>query len=240
MSDNFAYGYKNFSIDPIAQEVINMISKDPKKDTQSSEQLFQIFKDEFSSKYSSLPFHFHNDGLFGQYIVNIFNVIQKDNLFKLKQEPKQDDQIEEMNSTQNSFPFFTSQPKTEEEHYMKEKELKNSSKQNKKDINKEANKETKKDTKKEAKKEAKKEIGKINLIFDDEGNRLNIAFDPETTIKEALQEFVKRFKKNYNIESFDFQAAGSRLNKNSEDKVGNKFMNNSYIGVLEVQGLIAG
>ena len=53
MSNNFSYGYKNFSIDPIAQEVINMISKDPKKDTQSSEQLFQIFKDEFSSKYSS-------------------------------------------------------------------------------------------------------------------------------------------------------------------------------------------
>lgn len=232
MSNNFSYGYKNFSIDPIAQEVINMISKDPKKDTQNSEQLFQIFKNEFSSKYSRLPFHFHNDGLFDQYIVNIFNVIQKDNLFKLKQEPKQDDQIEEMNSTQNSFPFFTSQPKTEEEHYMKEKELKNSSKQTKKD--------TKKEAKKESKKEAKKEIGKINLIFDDEGNRLNIAFDPETTVKEALQEFVKRFKKNYNIESFDFQAAGSRLNKNSEDKVGNKFMNNSYIGVLEVQGLIAG
>ena len=228
MSNNFSYGYKNFSIDPIAQEVINMISKDPKKDTQSSEQLFQIFKDEFSSKYSRLPFHFHNDGLFDQYIVNIFNVIQKDNLFKLKQEPKQDDQIEEMNSTQKSFQFFTSQPKTEEENYMKEKELKNSSKQNKKD------------TKKEAKKEAKKEIGKINLIFDDEGNKYNIPFDPETTVKEALQEFVKRFKKNYNIESFDFQAAGSRLNKNSEDKVGNKFMNNSYIGVLEVQGLIAG
>ena len=236
MSDNFAYGYKNFSIDPIAQEVINMISKDPKKDMQSSEQLFQIFKDEFSSKYSRLPFHFHNDGLFGQYIVNIFNVIQKDNLFKLKQEPKQGDQIEEMNSTQNStqnsFQFFTSQPKTEEENYMKEKELKNSSKQTKKD--------TKKETKKEAKKEAKKEIGKINLIFDDEGNRLNIAFDPETTVKEALQEFVKRFKKNYNIESFDFQAAGSRLNKNSEKKIGKKFRNNSYISVLEVQGLIAG
>ena len=54
MSNNFSYGYKNFSIDPIAQEVINMISKDPKKDTQSSEQLFQIFKNEFSSKYSRL------------------------------------------------------------------------------------------------------------------------------------------------------------------------------------------
>ena len=78
------------------------------------------------------------------------------------------------------------------------------------------------------------------MIFDDEGNKYNIPFDPETTVKEALREFMKRFKKNYNIESFDFQAAGSRLNKNSEDKVGNKFMNNSYIGVLEVQGLIAG
>ena len=230
MSNNFSYGYKNFSIDPIAQEVINMISKDPKKDTQSSEQLFQIFKDEFSSKYSRLPFHFHNDGLFGQYIVNIFNVIQKDNLFKLKQEPKQDDQIEEMNSTH--FQFFTSQPKTEEENYMKEDELKKSQQKDKKETNKE--------TKNEAKKEAKKEIGKINLIFDDEGNRLNIAFDPEITVKEALQEFVKRFKKNYNIESFDFQAAGSRLNKNSEKKIGKKFRNNSYISVLEVQGLIAG
>ena len=240
MSNNFSYGYKNFSIDPVAQEVINMISKDPKKDMQSSEQLFQIFKNEFSSKYSRLQFHFHNDILFNQYIVNIFNVIQKDNLFKLKQEPKQGDQIEEMNSTQNStqnsFQFFTSQPKTEEDLYMKEDELKKSQQKDKK----ETNKETKKDTKKEAKKEAKKEIGKINLIFDDEGNKYNIPFDPETTVKEALQEFVKRFKKNYNIESFDFQAAGSRLNKNSEDKVGNKFMNNSYIGVLEVQGLIAG
>ena len=232
MSNNFSYGYKNFSIDPIAQEVINMISKDPKKDTQSSEQLFQIFKDEFSSKYSRLQFHFHNDILFNQYIVNIFNVIQKDNLFKLKQEPKQDDQIEEMNSTQNSFPFFTSQPKTEEENYMKEDELKKSQQKDKKETNKE--------TKNEAKKEAKKEIGKINLIFDDEGNKYNIPFDPETTVKEALQEFVRKFKKNYNIESFDFQAAGSRLDINSEDKVGNKFMNNSYIGVLEVQGLIAG
>ena len=230
MSNNFSYGYKNFSIDPIAQEVINMISKDPKKDTQSSEQLFQIFKDEFSSKYSRFPFHFHNDILFNQYIVNIFNIIQKDNLFKLKQEPKQDDQIEEMNSTH--FQFFTSQPKTEEDLYMKEDELKKSQQKDKKETNKE--------TKKEAKKEAKKEIGKINLIFDDEGNKYNIPFDPETTVKEALQEFVRKFKKNYNIESFDFQAAGSRLNKNSEDKVGNKFMNNSYIGVLEVQGLIAG
>jgi len=236
MSNNFSYGYKNFSIDPIAQEVINMISKDPKKDTQSSEQLFQIFKNEFSSKYSRLQFHFHNDILFNQYIVNIFNIIQKDNLFKLKQEPKQDDQIEEMNSTQNSSQFFTSQPKTEEENYMKENELKKSSKKDKK----ETNKETKKDTKKETKKEAKKEIGKINLIFDDEGNKFNIPFDPETTIKEALQEFIRRYKKNYNVESFDFQAAGCRLNINSDEKVGNKFMNNSYISVLEVQGLIAG
>ena len=233
MSNNFSYGYKNFSIDPIAQEVINMISKDPKKDTQSSEQLFQIFKNEFSSKYSRLQFHFHNDILFNQYIVNIFNVIQKDNLFKLKQEPKQDEQIE-MNSTH--FQFFTSQPKTEEENYMKEDELKKSQQKDKK----ETNKETKKDTKKEAKKEAKKEIGKINLIFDDEGNKYNIPFDPETTVKEALQEFVRKFKKNYNIESFDFQAAGSRLNKNSEKKIGKKFRNNSYISVLEVQGLIAG
>ena len=227
MSNNFSYGYKNFSIDPIAQEVINMISKDPKKDMQSSEQLFQIFKNEFSSKYSRLPFHFHNDGLFDQYIVNIFNVIQKDNLFKLKQEPKQDEQIEEMN-----FQFFTTPPKTEEDLYMKEDELKKSQQKDKKETNKE--------TKNEAKKEAKKEIGKINLIFDDEGNKYNIPFDPETTVKEALQEFVRKFKKNYNIESFDFQAAGSRLDINSEDKVGNKFMNNSYIGVLEVQGLIAG
>ena len=232
MSNNFSYGYKNFSIDPIAQEVINMISKDPKKDTQSSEQLFQIFKNEFSSKYSRLQFHFHNDILFNQYIVNIFNIIQKDNLFKLKLEPKQDDQIEQMNSTQNSFPFFTSQPKTEEEHYMKENELKKSSKQNKRETNK--------DTKKEAKIEAKKDFGKINLIFDDEGNKFNIPFDPETTVKEALQEFIRRYKKNYNVESFDFQTAGRRLNINSEEKVKYKFMNNSYISVLEVQGLIAG
>ena len=232
MSNNFSYGYKNFSIDPIAQEVINMISKDPKKDTQSSEQLFQIFKDEFSSKYSRLQFHFHNDNLFNQYIVNIFNIIQKDNLFKLKQEPKQDDQIEEM----NSFQFFTTPPKTEEDLYMKEDELKKSQQKDKK----ETNKETKKEAKKEAKKEDKKEIGKINLIFDDEGNKYNIPFDPETTVKEALQEFVRKFKKNYNIESFDFQAAGSRLNKNSEKKIGKKFRNNSYISVLEVQGLIAG
>ena len=140
------------------------------------------------------------------------------------------------NSTQNSFQFFTSQPKTEEENYMKENELKKSSKKDKK----ETNKETKKDTKKEAKKEAKKEIGKINLIFDDEGNKFNIPFDPETTVKEVLQEFIRRYKKNYNVESFDFQAAGRRLNINSEEKVKYKFMNNSYISVLEVQGLIAG
>ena len=111
-------------------------------------------------------------------------------------------------------------------------ELKKSPKKYKKENNKETNEETKNEVK-------KKKI-KINLIFDDEGNKLNIPFYPETTIKEALQEFMRRFKKNYKIESFDFQAAGSMLNINSEEKIGKKFMNNSYISVLEVQGLIPG
>lgn len=80
----------------------------------------------------------------------------------------------------------------------------------------------------------------INLVFSDEGNRLSIPFHPETTIKEALQIFIRKYKPSYNIEDFDFQVNSIRLNINSEEKIGDKFGNNSLITVLEVKGLIAG
>ena len=80
----------------------------------------------------------------------------------------------------------------------------------------------------------------INLVFNDEGNRLSIPFHPETTIKEALQIFIRKYKPSYNIEDFDFQVNSSRLDINSEEKIGDKFGNNSLITVLEVKGLIAG
>ena len=80
----------------------------------------------------------------------------------------------------------------------------------------------------------------INLVFNDEGNRLSIPFHPETTIKEALQIFIRKYKPSYNIEDFDFQVNSIRLNINSEEKIGDKFGDNSLITVLEVKGLIAG
>ena len=80
----------------------------------------------------------------------------------------------------------------------------------------------------------------INLVFNDEGNRLSIPFHPETTIKEALQIFIRKYKPSYNIEDFDFQVNSCRLDINSEEKIGDKFGNNSLITVLEVKGLIAG
>ena len=76
---------------------------------------------------------------------------------------------------------------------------------------------------------------KINLIFDDEGIKRTIPYSPETTIREALREFIKKFKPNEIIENFDFQIAGSRLDINSEEKVGKKFMNNAYITVLDTK-----
>ena len=80
----------------------------------------------------------------------------------------------------------------------------------------------------------------INLVFKDEGNNLSLPLNPETTIKEALQIFIKKYKPNDNIEDFDFQFNSSRLDINSEEKIGDKFVDNSTITVLEVKELIAG
>ena len=80
----------------------------------------------------------------------------------------------------------------------------------------------------------------INLVFKDEGNNLSLPLNPETTIKEALQIFIKKYKPNDNIEDFDFQFNSSRLDINSEEKIGDKFGDNSTITVLEVKELIAG
>ena len=83
-------------------------------------------------------------------------------------------------------------------------------------------------------KQIKKE--RINLTFvDDEGIKRHIHYSPETTIKEALREFIKKFKPNEIIENFDFQTAGSRLDINSEEKVGEKFIDNALITVLEAK-----
>ena len=105
-----------------------------------------------------------------------------------------------MNSTQDSFVFFTNPPKSEEQHYLKQ----------------------------------------INIVFDDDGIRRTIPYPPETTIKEALQEFIKKFKPNEIIENFDFQTAGSRLDINSEEKVGKQFTDNALITVLETKGISGG
>ena len=81
---------------------------------------------------------------------------------------------------------------------------------------------------------------KINIVFaDEENNKKNIPFSPETTIQEAIREFIRKFKPNDNIENYDFQVDGGRLNINSKEKVGKKFLNNSIITVLEIKGLIA-
>ena len=105
-----------------------------------------------------------------------------------------------MNSTQDSFVFFTNPPKSEEQHYLKQ--IKNE---------------------------------KINIVFDDDGIKRTIPYSPETTIREALREFIRKFKPNEIIENFDFQIAGSRLDINSEEKVGKKFMNYAYITVLDTK-----
>ena len=77
---------------------------------------------------------------------------------------------------------------------------------------------------------------KINIVFaDEENNKKNIPFSPETTIQEAIREFIRKFKPNEIIENFDFQIAGSRLDINSKEKVGKKFMNYSYITVLDTK-----
>ena len=110
-----------------------------------------------------------------------------------------------MNSTQDSFVFFTNPPKSEEQHYLKQ--IKNE---------------------------------KINIVFDDDGIKRTIPYSPETTIKEALQEFIKKFKPNEIIENFDFQIAGSRLDINSEEKVGKRFKNDDRITVLDAKEVLGG
>ena len=111
-----------------------------------------------------------------------------------------------MNSTQDSFVFFTNPPKSEEQHYLKQ--IKNE---------------------------------KINIVFaDEEGNKNRIRYSPETTIKEALREFIRKFKPNENIGNFDFRIAGGGLDINSEEKVGKQFTDNTLITVLETKGISGG
>ena len=105
-----------------------------------------------------------------------------------------------MNSTQESFVFFTNPPKSEEQHYLKQ----------------------------------------INIVFDDEGIKRTIPYSPETTIKEALREFIRKFKPNENIGNFDFRIAGGGLDINSEEKVGKQFTDNTLITVLETKGISGG
>ena len=108
-----------------------------------------------------------------------------------------------MNSTQDSFVFFTNPPKSEEQHYLKQ--IKNE---------------------------------KINLTFvNEEGIKRHIPYSPETTIKEALREFIRKFKPNENIGNFDFRIANSGLDINSEETVGKKFTDNASITVLETKGI---
>ena len=111
-----------------------------------------------------------------------------------------------MNSTQDSFVFFTNPPKSEEQHYLKQIKT-----------------------------------VKINLVFaDEEGIKRKIHYSPETTIKEALLEFIRIFKPNENIGNFDFRIAGGGLDINSEETVGKKFTDNALITVLETKELIGG
>ena len=81
---------------------------------------------------------------------------------------------------------------------------------------------------------------KINLIFDDEGIKRTIPYSPETTIREALREFIRKFKPNENIGNFVFRIAGGGSDINSEEKVGEKFADNALITVLETKELIGG
>ena len=111
-----------------------------------------------------------------------------------------------MNSTQDSFVFFTNPPKSEEQHYLKQ--IKNE---------------------------------KINIVFaDEEGKKNRIRYSPETTIKEALREFIRTFKPNENIGNFVFRIAGGGLDINSEEKVGKQFTDNALITVLETKGISGG
>ncbi len=108
-----------------------------------------------------------------------------------------------MNSTQDSFVFFTNPPKSEEQHYLKQI--------------------------------------KINLVFADEkGIKNRIPYSPETTIKEALREFIRIFKPNENIGNFDFRIANSGLDINSEEKVGKRFKNDDRITVIEAKEVLGG
>ena len=80
----------------------------------------------------------------------------------------------------------------------------------------------------------------INLIFDNYGKRINLPFSAETTVKEALQKFASKFALGGDyVDSFDFTIAANRLDINSEEKIGDKFKNNSLITVTQVKGLIA-
>ena len=82
---------------------------------------------------------------------------------------------------------------------------------------------------------------KINLVFaDEEGIKNRIPYSPETTIKEALREFIRIFKPNENIGNFDFRFAHSGLDINSEEKVGKQFTDNTLITVLETKGISGG
>ena len=110
-----------------------------------------------------------------------------------------------MNSTQDSFVFFTNPPESEEQHYLKQ--IKNE---------------------------------KINIVFDDDGIKRTIPYSPETTIREALREFIRKFKPNENIENFVFRIAGGGLDINSEEKVGKQFTDNALITVLETKGISGG
>ena len=80
----------------------------------------------------------------------------------------------------------------------------------------------------------------MNLIFDDEGARKILSISTETTIKDALQIYFKKYKSNDNIENYDFYSGPKRLDINSAETIGKKFTNNSLITVNEIRGLMAG
>ena len=80
----------------------------------------------------------------------------------------------------------------------------------------------------------------INLIFDDDGAKRNLAFPADTTIKNAIQAFFDKYKIGKYIQNYDFYSGPQRIDVNSGEKIGKKFTNNTLITVNEVKELIAG
>ena len=211
MSNNFSLGFNINLNEPKVEEVINIISNHPEKNKMTQEQLFELFKIEMNKKYG--PNIQDNNDVINHNIEYLFNRIIENNLFGL---------INPLNNSEfgvskNSFWPSEGLPRLEGYLYLDNDDNNNINNNNYSSQN-----------------------NVINLIFDDDGTRRNIPFPADTTIKDALQVFFDKFKSGKYIENYDFYSGPQRIDVNSEEKIGNKFTNNTLITVNEVNGLIAG